>query len=100
MGLVLVEWNRASNFLRLGIDHDIDGSALEHCEHFTIERCYRFGLKSHGALLPIRSLQGEAMLDEIKLEFEFAILVRNWRGRQPTRVDVQRRVPPVILQRS
>jgi hypothetical protein len=88
VSLILVQRDRVSDLLRLGIDFDIDSRIPQHRKRLAIESGYRFRRERDGSLVAAGCPKCELMVYEIKLQLERSSAVGNRRGRQAARVDV------------
>ena len=65
-----------------------------------VEGSNRFWRQWEGAVISVGSAKLHAMINEVELDFESAIVVRNWRSGKAAGIDVQRAIPPVVLEWS
>ena len=100
VGFVLIQWNRIRYFLRLGIDLHGNACGVQHSKQLMVESSNRFWREWEGAVVSVGSAKLQAMIREVELDFEGTIVVRNGRSGKAAGIDVERAVPPVVLQWS
>src|SRR5262249_16287221 len=66
---------------------------------FTIEGGNGFGSELNRVFLATRGSQLQAMIEEVEVHLKGAATIGDRRGRQASRVDVERGIPPGILSR-
>src|SRR5260370_26750153 len=97
---IFITANGIAHFARQRVDRDIDPQGMQavhefpvKCSDGTWDQWQRFGG-------PVASENVEVMIDEIKVDGKAPALIGNGRGRQPTRGDVQRDMPPMVHWRT
>src|SRR5438552_3223362 len=98
MGFVAVKRDGIRNLLRLGINLHLNACCVEHCKQLMVESGNRFWREREGAVITVGSAKLQAMIHKVELDFESAIVVRNGRRGQAARIDVERAIPPVVLE--
>ena len=92
--------NRVGNLVRLGVDFDFDPERSQHCHKLGIELGNRARRKNKRPDTAFAGPDDQRVVDEVEVDLEGPIAIRNRRGRKPARRNVQRGVPEVINRRA
>ena len=94
----MIESDRVWNFLRVGVDRDVDAGFVQRRKQFSIKRRDRFCIERESPRATVRCSNLQPVLDEVELDFERSSPVWNGRSRQSSRAYIQRSIPPMILE--
>ena len=100
MSLILIQRDRVRDLLWLGIDLDRNAGLAQHSEQLPIESGDRFWRECESTLDAIRSAKLQPVVNKIELDLKRLSFIWNRRGREPSRVDIEGRVPSMVLERS
>src|SRR4051812_9820585 len=88
VGFILIEWNRVGNFLRLRIYLRRNSKVPQRRKQFAIKSSNGFSHQRQRAFVARRRPYLKSVIQEIELNFEGRIPIRNRRGGQAASVDV------------
>ena len=100
MSLVLIQGDRLRDFLGFGINLDLNAGLAQYGEQLPIESGDRFWRECESTLDAIRSAKLQPVVNKVELDLKRLSFIWNRRGREPSRVDIEGHVPPVVLERS
>src|SRR5262245_2125748 len=97
---VLLERNRVLNFAGHGPDVRLNANLPQAGHNLRVEVRQRHGPQGPVLGRTVAGLDAQLMVDEVEEDLEGADTMRNRRGRETARSDVERDVPPMIDERS
>ncbi len=100
MHFIAIERNRIGNLVWLRVNPDVDVQPGERVHHAAIEHRDGLRLERHAGASSVADLEDQRVIDEIEVDLKDSVPVGNRRGRQPSRGDVERAVPPMIDRRA
>ena len=100
MDLIFITANGIANFARQGVDRDLDPQSMQAGHKLPVKSGDRPGDQWERFSGPIARENEEVVINEVEIDGKGAALIGNGRGRQPTRGDIQRDMPPVVHRRT
>src|SRR6266851_6429916 len=97
---ILFEVNRIGELLWLRVDRDLDAHRSQLGHDLFVKRGYRLGFERKRFPLARAGADLQFVVDEIELYFKRLRAVRNRRGGQPARADIQGNIPPMVQLRA
>jgi hypothetical protein len=96
MDSILIERNRAGNFLRHVPNADFDSEGAKHDHEFRVKISDRARLKANGSGFTTTCDDIELVIDEVKLDFEYSLPIWDGRSRKSTGADIEWDLPPMV----
>src|SRR5262249_52349444 len=93
---ILFEWDRVFGFDRLGQNADLDTERSQRRHEFAIKISHGLRAKRERMSRASARLNAKVVINEIEIYLKSALVIRDRRGRQAARSDIQRDLPPVI----